>query len=48
MVFGKGTGASDIAIAINQNIIERVYEKKLIFGIIIDDKLSWKAHVQSV
>ena len=36
MGFGKGRVASDIAIAINQNII------------IIDDKLSWIAHIQSV
>ena len=33
---------TDIAIAVNQNIIEWAYEKKI--GIIIDDKLSWKAH----
>ena len=47
MVFGKGRITSDIAITINQNIIERVYETKFL-GIIIDDKFSWKAHIQSV
>ena len=30
----------------NQNILERVYETQ--FGIIIDDKVSWKAHMQLV
>ena len=45
MVFGKGRITSDIAITINQNIIERVYESKFL-GIIIDDKLSRK--IQSV
>ena len=47
MVFGKGRVISDIAITINQNIIERVYETKFL-DIIIDDELSWKAHIQLV
>ena len=38
---------SDIAITINQNILERIYQTKCL-GIIIDDKLSWKVHIQSV
>ena len=47
MVFGVGRVISDIAMTINQNIIERIYESNFL-GIIIDDKLSWKAHIQSV
>ena len=47
MVFGKGRVTSDIAVTINQNIIERIYETTFL-GMIIDDKLSWKAHIQSV
>ena len=43
-VFGKGRVTSDIAITINQNIIERVYKNKFL-GIIINDKLSWKKHI---
>ena len=47
MVFGKGRITSDIAITINQNIIERVCETNFL-DIIIEDKLSWKAHILSV
>ena len=46
MVFGKGRVTSDIAVTINQNIIERIYDTTFL-GIIIDDKISWKAHKKS-
>ena len=47
MVFGKGRVISDIAIIVKQNIIETIYETKFL-DIIIDDELSWKAHIQLV
>ena len=45
MIFGKKINIPGISITINQGNIERVYQTKFL-GVIIDDKLSWKAQIQ--